>query len=70
MNVSSTQLGYLRIIAEQPGPVPASEAFTRFRMSKLSVSRLIEGGMIQKEMIDGRSHYRLTAGGIAAVSAA
>lgn len=67
--VSSTQLAYLARIAAEPGPVAASELFTRLRMSKLSIARMEDSGMIEKQMIDGRSHWRLTAAGISLVPA-
>lgn len=69
MQITSTQRIYLNVIAQQDGPVPAADAFSRFRMSKLSIGRLIEAGAVEKEMIDGRSHYRLTKAGIAALAA-
>jgi hypothetical protein len=69
MTLSPTQISYLAKIEAEGGPVPAAEAFTRLRMSKLSVGRMIEAGALSKEQIDGRSHYRLTKAGIAALAA-
>ena len=70
MAFSATQATYLRVLADQPGPVAAQDAFGRFRMSKLSIGRLLEGEYLEKEMIDGRSHYRLTALGVRAIAQA
>ena len=65
--MTPTQLKYLIRLSDYPGPVSAQEMFTQLRMSKLSVGRMADEGMIAKEIIDGRSHYRLTSRGFEAL---
>ena len=69
MQISETQLRYAKAIAQEPGPVSANDIFMRFGFSMLSLSRMVDAGLVEKEMIDGRSHYRLTRAGITAISA-
>lgn len=64
------QRACLRTIADQPGPLSAADAFGRFAMSRHSIGRLLHNGCLSKEMIDDRSHYRLTEKGIATLRAA
>jgi DNA-binding transcriptional regulator PaaX len=68
--ISKTQLEYLKKLAAEPGPVPAQTMFDTMRISKLSLSRMVEAGVVQKQIIDGRSHYRLTARGVRALAQA
>ena len=67
MKVSPTQIRYLQAMASEPGPIPAQVLFDRLRFSKLSLGQMAEAGAVAKEMIDGRSHYRLTQAGIDAI---
>ena len=68
MQLSATQVAYLAKLEAEGGPVPAADAFGRLRMSKLLVGRMLDAGAIEKEQIDGRSHYRLTQAGITALA--
>jgi DNA-binding MarR family transcriptional regulator len=65
--MNPTHLRYLRAIANEPGPVSAQKLWIRWRVNTMSLSRMTTEGLIEKEIIDGRSHYRLTAAGIAAI---
>ena len=63
-HVTPMQAIYLtRLAAEPAGPVSAYDMFNRLRMSKLSVARMVSSGVIERHLIGGLSHYRLTAAG-------
>lgn len=64
-DITPTQIAKLRQIAEAPGPVPVKE----LRASNITLNRMVAAFWIQKQIIDGRSHYRLTERGIRKLAA-
>lgn len=62
--ITPKQIEKMRLIAEAPGPVPVKA----LRASNITINRLVEGFLIQKQVIDGKSHYRLTERGVRALA--